>query len=170
MGVDLLLSALIDNVVGRAFLVATRFWIRSAIREVASTTKIEWGNNPSVITGLAYPNMLFPLRIVSKTNMELTLEQIKAQVNFEGLNAGTLFWFQDQDGTIEKKSDKDVVIDFIPPSQVFLLNLAKCHLYNGIANLSCSLGKVTVSFSADPRKIDNFEQGVKIVRGLLSPE
>jgi len=168
MGLDLLLSTLIDNIVGRAFLIATRFWIKSAIREVASTTKIEWGKNPSVITGLAYPNMLLPLRVVSKTNMELTLEQIKAEVNFEGLNAGTLFWFQDQDGTIDKKSDKDVVIEFMPPLQVFLLNLAKCHLYNGIANFSCSLGKVTVSFSADSRKIDDFEQGVKIVRGLLN--
>lgn len=121
-----------------------------------------------MITGLTYPNMLLPLRIVSKTNMKLTLEQIKAEVNFEGLKAGIIFWFQDQDGTIEKKSDKDVIIEFVPPLQVFLLNLTKCYLYNGIAKFGCSLGKVIVSFSTDSRNIDNFEQGVRIVRGLLN--
>lgn len=146
----------------------TRFLLKTAIRGITSTTKIEWKGNPYVVTGLTYPNMNLPLRIISKTNMELTLEQIKAEVWFEGLNAGFLFWFQDQDGTIERKNDKDVIVEFVPPLQVFLLNLEKCYLHSGIASFNCSLGKVIVPFSTNSRKVDNFEQGVKIVRGLLS--
>jgi len=146
----------------------TRFWINSAIRGITSTTRIDWKQNPYVITGLTYPNMHLPLQIISKTNMELTLEQIRAEVTFEGLSVGTLFWFQGKGIMIERKSDRDVTIEFVPPLQVFLLNLAKCYLDNGIANFSCSLGKVVVPFSTKSRKVENFEQGVKSVRELLS--
>ena len=100
--------------------------------------------------------------------MELKLEQVRAEVWCEGLNCGFLFWFDEQGETVERKSDTQIMVEFVPPLQVFILNLTKCYLRSGVAKFSCQLGKVTVPFHTNTRKIDNFEQGVKIVRELLS--
>lgn len=166
---SLILSALVDNAVGRVTLILTRLWLKSALRQIASTTKVESRRAPNVISGLAYPNMLIPLRIVSKTNMTLTVEQIIADVNFEGLYAGTVHWIDSNGKTIPKKGDGEIGIEFAPPLQVFLLNLSKCHLRNGIAKLRCSLGEVAVSFSTDSEPIDSFDQGRTKVKDLLKP-
>lgn len=168
MVLDLLLSFLIGNTIGRAFLIVTRFWLKRAIREVVSTTRVEWAGRPAVEQGIAYPNMSLPLRIISKTNVELTLEEIKGEVRFGSLDAGFIFWFNCDGEKIERKGDWNVMVSFVPPLQVFLLGLGKCHIINGIANFSCLLGKVIVPFYTDSSKIDNFEQGVKIVKELLS--
>lgn len=150
-------------------MILTRFWLNSATRQIASTTRIELGRAPRVITELAYPNILFPLRIISKTNIRLTVEQITAEADFEGLYAGTILWVGDHDKTIEKKQDKEIIIEFAPPLQVFLLNLSKCHLRNGIAKVKCSLGEVVVPFFTESKGIDSFERGAETVRGLLRP-
>lgn len=145
----------------------TRLWINPAIRQIAATTKVEFSRSPSVITQLAYPNMLIPLRIISKSNLRLTIEQITAETNFEGLYAGTILWVGGNNNTIERKSEKEVDIQFTPPLQVFLLNLSKCCLYNGIAKLHCSLGEIIVPFSAKPKRVDSFDQGVEKVKKLV---
>ncbi len=162
------LSLLIDNSVGRVFLMLTRLWINSAIRQIVATTKVEYSRSPRVITGLAYPNILISLRIISKTNVNLDIEQVMAETNFEGLYGGTILWVGSIDNTIEKKGEKEISIEFASPLQVFLLNSSTCSLHNGTAKLRCFLGEVIVPFSTKPKKIDNFNRGLETVKKLLN--
>ncbi len=162
------LSLFIDYAVGRVFLMLTRLWINSAIRQIVATTKVEYSRSPNVITQLTYPNILISLRIISKINLKLTIEQVTAEANFEGLYAGTILWVGGIDNTIEKKDEKEIRIEFAPPLQVFLLKLSKCYLHNGTAKLRCSLGEVVVPFSTKSEKINDFDQGLGTVKKLLN--